>query len=256
MQALSSSTSGASAPLAPAPPPNSPLMDREFIARNQIIERYLSGRLPPKGAQDFERYCRENAHSLDEIGLSDQITKALRLLEAGGIAPPWEIAPKRWWERLPVLIVSLALAVVLAITVMGLAAKLGASERSLSSLHQRMATQALDPALSTRTITVIPDRTGAPEHSQLAIGGRAAEMADLKIDVSWSKFTDFRVTIDRVDQGRVALLHNVLRDSNGQLLFGLNSSALGPGDYLFTIEGVNWRGEVAPQAWTRISIAH
>ena len=26
-----------------------PLMDREFIARNQIVERYLSGRLPAKG---------------------------------------------------------------------------------------------------------------------------------------------------------------------------------------------------------------
>ena len=38
----------------------SPPMDRDFIARNQIVERYLSGRLPLKGATDFERFCREN----------------------------------------------------------------------------------------------------------------------------------------------------------------------------------------------------
>jgi hypothetical protein len=242
--------------LAPTLTPNSPLMDREFIARNQIIERYLSGRLPPKGAQDFERYCRENPQSLDEIGLSDHITKALQLLEVGGIAPPWELAPKRWFERLPVLIASMALAVVLAICAMGLFAKLAASEHSLAALHQRMATQALDPARSTRTVTVIPDRNAPEERSQLTIGGPAAEMADLKIDLSWSKFTDFRITIDRVDQGRVALLHNVLRDSNGQLHFGLNSSALGPGDYQFTIEGLTWRGEVVPQAWFRLGVAH
>ena len=34
-------------------------MDRDFIARNQIVERYLSGRLPIKGATDFERFCKE-----------------------------------------------------------------------------------------------------------------------------------------------------------------------------------------------------
>jgi hypothetical protein len=81
-------------------------------------------------------------------------------------------------------------------------------------------------------------------------------MADLKIDVSWSKFTEFRLTIDRLDQGRVAVLHNVLRDSNGQLHLGLNSSALGPGDYQFTIEGLTMHGEAVPQAWITISVAH
>ena len=29
-----------------------PLMDREFIVRNQIVERYLSGSLPIKGAAE------------------------------------------------------------------------------------------------------------------------------------------------------------------------------------------------------------
>ena len=27
-------------------------MDREFIIKNQIVERYLAGRLPPKGVTD------------------------------------------------------------------------------------------------------------------------------------------------------------------------------------------------------------
>jgi len=236
--------------------PATAVMDREFVARNQIVERYLSGRLPLKGAQDFERYCRENPHSLEEIGLSERLSMALRLLEAGGVAPPWEAKPKRWWERLPVLLAGAALVLALAITVMVLTARLGARDHSILSLHQRLTIQALDPVRSTRTITVIPDRSGPSAQSALTIGGGATEMADLKIDVSWSKFTVFRVTIDRVDQGRVAVLHNLLRDSNGQLQLGLNSSALGPGDYAFTIEGLTLHGDVVPQAWSKISVAH
>jgi hypothetical protein len=61
--------------------------------------------------------------------------------------------------------------------------------------------------------------------------------------------------VDRVDQGRVAVFHNVLKDSNGVLHLGLNSSALGPGEYLFSIDGLNWRGEASPLAWATISIA-
>src|ERR1700724_2296813 len=37
---------GASASAAATPPPTAPAMDRDFIARNQIVERYISGRLP------------------------------------------------------------------------------------------------------------------------------------------------------------------------------------------------------------------
>ena len=36
-------------------------------------------------------------------------------------------------------------------------------------------------------------------------------------------------------QGRVAVLHNMLRDSNGDLRIALNSTALGPGSYRLAI---------------------
>ena len=46
-------------------------MDASFIERNQIIERYLAGRLPLKGVQDFERFCREHPEALVSLGLPD-----------------------------------------------------------------------------------------------------------------------------------------------------------------------------------------
>ncbi len=231
-------------------------MDREFIARNQIVERYLGGKLPLKGAQDFERFCRTHPQLLDEIGLTERINAALRLLDAGGRANPWEERPKRWWERPAVLIAVGLLALLLLAATLYQHGEVAAGERSLAVLRSRLADAPLDPAESTRTLTVLPSRT-APSRSSLAVvGGSHAQFADLKFDVSWSPYASFRVTIDRVDQGRVAIIHNVQRDSNGTVHMGFNTSALGPGDYQFTLEGLTWRGEALPQAWATISIAH
>jgi hypothetical protein len=227
-------------------------MDRDFITRNQIVERYISGRLPLKGAQDFERFCREHPELLDEIALTERISAAVRLLDAGGSAAPWEQRSKPWWQQLPALIGTAALALILAVTSLVLHGKIAQRDRTIASLQQRLETQPLDPAKSTRPITVIPSRSGPSPHSQVMIGSGGAQMADLKFDVSWSQFTAFQVTVDRLDQGRVGVLHNVQRDSNGNLHLELNSTALGPGNYQLTIEGLTWRGETVPQAWATI----
>lgn len=246
------------APQAPPDPPvpTGPGMDRDFIARHQIIERYLGGKLPLKGAQDFERYCRAHPQLLDEIGLTERINAALRLLDAGGRANPWEERPKRWWERPAVPLAAGVLAVLLLVATLVLHSEVAAGERSLAALRTRLADAPLDPAESTHTITILPSRTAPSRASVASVGGSQAQLADLKFDVSWSPYASFRVTIDRVDQGRVAILHNVQRDSNGTVHLGFNTSALGPGDYQFTLEGLTWRGEAIPQAWATISIVH
>jgi len=257
MQPALRSPVGAAPAASPTLPdvPAVPAMDRDFIVRNQIVERYIGGRLPLKGAQDFERFCRENPELLDEIALTERISAAVRLLDASGRAAPWEQRPKQWWEQLPVLIGTALLAVALAVTCLVINGKQSARDRTIASLQQRLATQPLDPAKSTRTITVVPSRTGPSARSLVTIGGEA-QMADLKIDVSWSQFTVFQVTVDRVDQGRVGVLHNMQRDSNGNLHLELNSTALGPGAYQLTIEGLTWRGEAVPQAWATIGFRH
>ncbi|HEX4023762.1 MAG TPA: hypothetical protein VHX52_03525 [Steroidobacteraceae bacterium] len=244
---------GAAAPAASAH------IDRNFIASHQIVERYLSGRLPLKGAQDFERFCREHPELLDEIGLSERLNAALRLLEAGARTPPWEERSKRWWEKLltlPVLAGSICLCVILAVTNLVSAGRLGAQERRADTLTQRLAAQPLEAAATTRSITLLPSRTAPTRQSLATIGGSEAEMADLKVDLSWAKFASYQVTIDRLDQGRVAVLRGLQRDSNGNLRIDLNSSALGPGSYQLSIDGLNWRGEPVAQAWATFTIIH
>src|SRR6187200_923830 len=76
-----------------------PQMDVAFIQQNQIIERYLMGKLPLKGAQDFERWCRENPDTVAQLGLSDRINSALRLLDAAGEPLPWTEKPLAPWQK-------------------------------------------------------------------------------------------------------------------------------------------------------------
>ena len=247
---------------APAAPQAIPLvpqsmpMDREFILRNQIAERYLAGRLPVRGTHDFERYCREHPELIHELGLAEKVHASLRLLEAGGIALPWEAKPRKWWEKMPVLIAAVVLAIAGGIAAMTMGGKLAARDASIAALRQRVAEQPLEPATSTRSVRLVPSRTAPSSRPALVIGGGSAQMADLRIDMSWSKFTAFRVSIDRQDQGRVAVINYLLRDSNGDLRLALNSTALGPGTYQFAIEGLTLHSNAIAQAWITVGIVH
>lgn len=230
-------------------------MDRDFIARNQVVERYLSGRLPLKGATDFERFCSEHPELLDEIGLPERVNAGLRLLEASGKPEPWQEKARPNWQR-PEVTIGLAAAVaVLGLTLLMMGGNTAGKNRQIADLKKQLLDQPLDPATSTREIRVLPSRSGASNTPAITIGGGAAQLADLKIDESRSPSHTFRVTIDRIDQGRVAVITNIAKDSNGNLRLALNSSAFGPGAYQFTIEGITWRGEPEPDSWVTIGIA-
>ena len=229
-------------------------MDRDFIARNQIVERYLSGRLPLKGATDFERFCKDNPALLDELGLPERVNAGLRLLEASGKPEPWQEAPRPFWSKLP-LVAGLAAAVL----ILGTALPLMLSESSaknvrIAKLQKELMDQPLDAATATRSIRLMPNREGATNTPAVTIGAGAAELVDFRIDETRSAYKIFTVTIDRVDQGRVSVLHNLMKDSNGHIRITLNSSALGPGNYQFTIEGMSWRGDPEPDSWVTIRV--
>jgi hypothetical protein len=232
-------------------------MDRDFIARNQIVERYISGRLPIKGATDFERFCKENPEVLDELGLADRVNAGLRLLEAAGKPEPWQEPPKRFWQKPLVPIVLTTAAVALAIGFVTVWNANTAKEQRLAKLEKVVKEQPLEPAKRTAVIRLLPSYSGS-SNAPAAYIGSAGEtvLADLKLDLSRSQYRTFRITIDRIDQGRVAVLHNLMKDSNGHVRVALNTSALGPGNYQLSIDGMTWKGEPVPEAWVTIGITH
>ncbi len=167
---------------------------------------------------------------------------------------PWEETPRRWWEKPQALLAALSLCGVLAVVSLTSVARLTAQSRHVAALQQQLAGQPLDAVESTRSILLVPSRS-PDSGSVVTIGGSAAELADLKIDMKWARYSAYEITVDRVDQGKVAILHNLLRDSNGDQRIALNSSALGPGDYRLSIDGLTWSGAPVALAWVTISIA-
>jgi hypothetical protein len=231
-------------------------MDRDFIARNQVVERYLSGKLPIKAATDFERYCKDHPELLDEMGLPERVNAGLRLLEASGKPEPWQEASRPLWQQPAVTFGSAALAGLLAVVLSLVAASSASKTHKILDLQRQVSERTLDPAASTRLIRLLPNRSGATNTPAITIGGGSeAMLADLRIDESRSPYKEFRVTIDRIDQGRVLVIDNLSKDSNGHLRVALNSSALGPGNYLFTIEGLTMRLEPQPDSWVTVGVA-
>jgi hypothetical protein len=232
------------------------VMDRDFIARNRIVELYLSGGLPVRGATVFEQFCRENPQILDEIGLPERVHTALRLLDASGKPEPWQEKPKQFWER-PYLPAALSgLVLVLGIAILMLNHQLAEKTRKVTALQQLVADQPIDAATSTSSVDIQPTHAGPNAAIATIIGGSAAQMVNIKIAMNHSDFRAFRVTIDRQNQGRVAVLNNLIKDSNGDLGFSLNTSALGAGSYPLTIEGLDWRGDPQPDSWAALDIKH
>ncbi len=157
--------------------------------------------------------------------------RPLRLLDASGEPEPWAQKPLPFYQKPLAIAVVAALAGTLLIASLMLLTAGEQKDQQIAVLTKDAQTQILLPAKSTRPIVVQPSRNGPVSRSMVTIGGKDTEMADFKFDVSWSTYDNFRIAVDRVDQGRVAVFTNLARDSNGHLRIALNSSAIGPGDY-------------------------
>ena len=73
--------------------------------------------------------------------------------------------------------------------------------------------------------------------------------------LSYSEFKTFALTIDKVDAGRVLQLQRLVPDSNRDLRFSINSSALGPGEYRMRLQGYTWRGALVDVGWVRLVVS-
>ena len=238
---------GGTAPGTPAP-----AMDREFIIKNQIVERYLAGRLPPKGVTDFERLIRSRPELIEELGLADKVNAGLRLLDAAGIAEPWAEKPKKLWEKPAFALGAAGLAAAALLGCLVLAFQVSSRNETIAKQAQENLERSIAPSTRKRTIVVEAARNGPPSAATLTIAH--GEFAELKADLSWARYGSYKVSIDRVNQGRVAVIDGIEKDSNGHVRVSLNAGAFGPGDYMVTIEGFNMRRESLPVAWYRFSV--
>ncbi len=79
----------------------------------------------------------------------------------------------------------------------------------------------------------------------------------MHIDLGYTKQPlQYRMTVDKQDQGRALILNDLLEDSNGELRLTFNTTGLAAGIYSVRIESLPVRasGSPIPEAWLLLDV--
>jgi hypothetical protein len=249
--------------------PIAPRFDRKFIEEHQLLERYLEGKLPLKGARDLETWCRDNPDYLNELRLSERAQSSLKLLEACG--KPVDLTEPRppWWKSL-YLLIGLGAATLLSLTAFWvLFGKYFILQNRLEEARTVQNQGPLVQPTSETSVTITPDRAPDQGAARIVVSRSAPQLMDVRIDLGFTqpsstgpqtsaamakKLMTFRMIVDKKDQGRALILNNLLKDSNNQLRLTLNSTGLSAGIYTVRIEGVPFGGGPYPLGWMTLEV--
>ncbi|MBM0104050.1 hypothetical protein JM946_04810 [Steroidobacter sp. S1-65] len=259
-------------------------MDRKYIESEHIVDRYLSGDLTVREARDFEKFCLDNPAYLQalpipvrlktrlarrpvegsETGVFEAIPSsttraALEVVEDEDFDPDEPDEEPRWknlgagLNRVVVLTLLVGLAGAIAAAVVF---KLQASSlaEQLQDTAQEMTATQLQPPGSVQRYKLQMVKA-KPSQPTFALGWLTPpQLLDISIDASEGRITQYQITIDKSDGVRVMQIKRIMRDSNKEVRFTLNSSAFGPGNYLVKVDGYNWRGQTQEVGWMMLGL--
>ncbi|HWJ37000.1 MAG TPA: hypothetical protein VNR70_17165 [Steroidobacteraceae bacterium] len=228
--------------------------DAKFIEDHQLIERYLEHKLPVKGARDLENWCRANPGYLDGLKLSERAQATLKLLEASGQPLDLREPQPPWWKAPYVSIVLGVIALVSLAGFWALFGKLVLVRSELDDTRTRMQQGSLVQPATQSDLRVSPDRAPGVDKTRITVSRSAPQLVDLHIDLSYSKVMQFRMIVDKQDQGRALILNNLLKDSNGELRLTFNTTGLAAGRYNVRIEALPFRGNPIAEGWLILDV--
>jgi hypothetical protein len=232
-----------------------PRFDRKFIEDHKLVERYLEGKLPFKGARDLENWCRAHPDYLNELKLSERAHTSLKLLEASG--QPQDLGEPKppWWKSIYVPIGLGVVAFVSLVAFWALLGKYVLLRGELADTRTSMTQGTLVQPATSSTVSVNPDRAPGIDRARIVVARSAPQLIDLHIDLAYTqKLMQFRLFVDKQDQGRALILNNLLKDSNGELRMTLNSTGLAAGIYTVRIEALPARGSPIPIGWLILEV--
>jgi hypothetical protein len=102
------------------------------------------------------------------------------------------------------------------------------------------------------TQRISPDRAPGIDHARVNVSHTAPQLIELHIDMTYTKALQFRMVVDKQDQGRALILDNLLKDSNGELHLTFNTTGLPAGIYTARIEAVPSHGVPVPVGWVTL----
>lgn len=232
-----------------------PRFDRQFIEEHKLIERYLDGKLPVKGARDLENWCRAHPDYLNKLNLPERAQASLKLLEASG--QPQDLSePKPPWWKTPYALIGLGVIAFLSLVAFwALFGKYMLLRRELDDTRTLMTQGSLVQPATINEVHVAPDRVPGIDRSRIIVSRSAPQLLNLHIDLNYTdKLVQFRMVVDKQDQGRALILNNLLKDSNGELGMTLNSTGLAAGLYNARIEALPARGSPIPIGWVILEV--
>ncbi len=236
------------------PPAAVPRFDRKFIEDQGLVERYLQNKLPFKGARDLENWCRTHPEYLEELKLSERAQASLKLLDASGRALDLREPPPPWWKSIHVLVGLSVIAFLSLLAFWVILGKYALLRGELADARVAVERGSLVQPASMREVTLAPDRAAGIDKARLFVSRNTPQLLDVHIDLNYTKMTQFRLFVDKRDQGRALVLNNLLKDSNGELRITLNSTGLSPGIYHARIEGLPFLARPLPVGWLTLEV--
>jgi hypothetical protein len=236
-------------------PTAAPRFDRKFIEDHKLVERYLENKLPYKGARDLENWCRANPDYLNELKLTERAHASLKLLEASGQPQDLGEARPPWWKTVYVPIGLGVLAFLSLVAFWVLVGKYVLLRGELENAKTLMDQGSLVQPATLREMSVTPDHAEGIDKARISLSRNSPVLMTVHIDLSYTnKLMEFRMFVDKKDQGRALVLNNLLKDSNGDLNMTLNSTGLAGGIYNVRIEGLPDRGSPVPVGWLVLDV--
>jgi len=229
--------------------------DRKFIEDHRLVERYLEGKLPFKGVRDLEKWCSAHPQYLDEIGLLERTQAGLRLLEAAGRPQDLGEPKPPWWKSIYFLLCLAAVALASVAALVALQARFITLRGELDDTRTLMKQGSLVQPATSSEIHVTPDRAPNVGRARIVVNRTAPQLMDVHIDLGYARdLMQFRLFVDKEEQGRALILNELLKDSNGELRMTLNSTGLAAGIYDVRIEGLPFRGDPIPVGWLILDV--
>jgi hypothetical protein len=256
-------------------------MDRKYIENEHVVDRYLAGELTVREARDFEKYCLDHPELLRELPIpvrlkarlsrrpqEDSETGVFQTIPSSATHAALQASDEGFdydEERGSLQragaginrVVLIALLVVLLGAIAGLvfyALRANELEDQLQAARRETRSTQMQAPAGIQPLRVKPVRE-QPSQPTAELGWLTPpQLLELHIDVAEGKFTQFQITIDKVNEGRLMQMRRLTRDSNRELRVALNSSAFGPGEYLLRLDAYNWRGQVQEYGWVRLGL--
>lgn len=252
--AVTQKAPGTAAALNTAPP--LARLTREQVELEQLVERYVQGALTMRQKMELEAFCRDNPAYLDDIKLSTRINAGLRLIESAGKPEPWNETRVWFWQTHWFAGAAAAVVLALAVAAWQFHSRADYFAKRSAAAEKRLLELPLTPATTSRTVRVVPAGLARAPGAAIVLGSAdRAEFVTLQFDLAKSDYNHFDMEIERINQGRVAILRGMRRNSNGVVSWSINSSALGPGEYVVTLSGLDWRGQAWPAGAVAFDVA-